>query len=177
MDHDGSSRCGGSGGGSQVSGQGSTSSDSRVVTSVGAADTLEVLDGLRNSLVRVTVSVEALVDVLDEVGVRAVAGSISVVNTADDEVPGADAGRDNGRARQSLSGSSRALRGGAGNGGQLRSRRLNRRRALSSGRNTLGLGDSVASGEDGSLSGGHRANCGADSNDLDMLLVLVCAGA
>ncbi|KAL2291646.1 hypothetical protein FJTKL_11872 [Diaporthe vaccinii] len=155
VDNDSGSRCRGSGGGGQVSGHRSTSSDGRVVTSVGAADTLEVLDGLRNSLVRVTISVEALVDVLNKVGVRAVAGSIGVVNTADDEVPGADAGRDNGRARQSLSGSSRALLGGAGNGGQLRSRRLGSRPALGG----------VAGGEDGSLSGSHRADGRADSNN------------
>lgn len=181
MDDDGGSRCGRGGGGGQVGGQRSTSGDSRVVTSVRAADTLEVLDGLRNSLVRVTVSVEALVDVLDEVGVRAVARSIGVVNTANDEVPGADASRDNGRARQGLSGSSRALRSGAGNGEQLggrglRSRSALSRRALASRRNlassgalgrrdNLGLGDGVAGGEDRSLSGSHRADGGADSDN------------
>lgn len=183
MDNDSGSGRGRSGGGSQVSGQRSTSGHSRVVSGVRTADTLEVLDGLSDSLIRVTVSVQALVDVRNKGGVGAVASSIGVVNTADNEVPGADASRDNARAGQSLSGSSRALRGGAGDGRQLGSRRLSSRGALNRGgltsgrnlasgsglgrRDDLGLGHSVAGGEDGSLSSSHRADGGADSNNLE----------
>lgn len=56
--------------------------DARVGVDVGSADTLEEGDGIRDDRVRLAVGVDALVDVLDEEGVGAEAGSVGVVSAA-----------------------------------------------------------------------------------------------
>lgn len=77
--HDnGSSADGRDGGGSggDVRGAGGARGDSWVVAGVVAAETLEVLDSIGDVLVRLSVGVQAVVDVLDKGGRRAVAAGV-----------------------------------------------------------------------------------------------------
>lgn len=170
-------------GNSQVRSDSSTSNDDRVGSSVVTAETLEVLDGLRDGLVIITVGVEALVDVGDEGRVGAVARGVRVVNTADDVVPGGDTGGDNAGVRQGLGGGGcgRGLgHGSAAHRGDGSGRRrsggglLGRRRRGGAGTGGAGgsgagnsgsLADGVAGGVDGGLGLSHGADGGGDGNN------------
>lgn len=105
-------------GSSQIRSDSSSSDDSRVGAGVRATDTLEVLDGLGNSLVIIAISIQAVVNLAHKGRVRAVARGVRVVDTAHDEVPGADAGGDDGGAGQGLGrGGGRGHAGAGADGG------------------------------------------------------------
>jgi hypothetical protein len=73
-----------------------TSDDGRVLRDLRSADTLESLDSLGNDVVGLTVGVDALVDLVDQIGVLAVALLVkAVLALAEDGNPGVQAARDN----------------------------------------------------------------------------------
>lgn len=128
---------------------------------MGGADTLEELGGLGDDVVAGTVGVDAVENVLDEGRVGAVAGGVGVVLAAGREQPGAQALRDDIRARKGLNGAS----GDGGRGlGDRRGNRLLGRGTL--GRLLDGLGGtrSVDDGLGDGADGGGEGNRGGDND-------------
>lgn len=101
---------------------GDAGSDARVGVDIGGADTLEEGNGIRDDGVRLAVGVDALIDVLDEEGVGAEAGSVGVVSAASLEQEGVQARRDDTRARKGLNrgGRDRSSAGSGVDGGSRR---------------------------------------------------------
>lgn len=175
-------------GGSQVRSDRSASCHSGVTLGVVTAQALEVLNGLGDSLVRVSVRVQAVVDVADKSGVGAVARGVGVVDAADDVVPRGNASGNNGRVGEGLGGGrgrgDDAAGNGDGDGGgtRLLLRRggggLNRGRGC--GRSAASLSHGVAGRVDRGLRGGDRADRGRNGNDnsgQDGALALGVSGA
>lgn len=96
---DGSNRSRGGSGGDVG---GNASSNTGVGDDIRSADTLEEGDGLRDDGLRLAVGVDALVDVLNEESVGAVALSIGVVSAASLEQEGVQARGNDTRARERL---------------------------------------------------------------------------
>lgn len=150
----------GSRGSSEDGGDGiSASGNTGVAGHERSADTLEVADSLRDDLVGLTVGVQAGEDVLDEAGVRAVAGRISVVLAANAEHPGVQARGNDVRARESLDGTGRGA-AAAGSRGSTRGTSRSRLDGRLDGR-LGGLG-----GRFSGLSSGCRDSRGRDTNSL-----------
>lgn len=161
---------------SEVRGDGGAGGDGRVALGVGAAQALEVLDGLGDGLVRVAVGVQAVVDVGDKGFVRAVAGRVRVVDAAHNVVPGGDAGGHDAGVGQG-GGGGRGARDDAAGGNDDDGRRagllLGGRRGDRRGRGGLDDGwwdsaslcDGVAGSEDRGLCSSNGADGGRHSNN------------
>ena len=168
---------------SDVGGHGGVGGDAGILVNPLSADALEVGNGLGDDLVGLAVGIEAVEDVLNKGGIRAVARGIRVVAAANVEHEGVQAGRDDARAGKSLdrqdrgdgtgaaavashsrgSRASRGLGGGTGRGFGGSSRGLGggSSRGLGGGASrSLGGG---ASRNGAALDGSHGLSDGADS--------------
>lgn len=151
---------GGRGSDGDVGGNGGVGGDAGVGVHPLAADTLEVGDGLGDDGVGLTVGVEAVVDVLDELGVRAVARGVGVVGAANEEHEGVQAGRDDVGAGEGLDGLDRAGdAGGVAAAGHRGGGRASRGSRADSARSSVGLNAGQGLG--------HRANSSRDSDSDD----------